>query len=65
MHELKAPKMAVADLMRLSTSESEVNELFIIDPRYLNSLVKSITDAEKRIKSATAISGQLLVAEGH
>ena len=42
MHELKAPKIAVADLMRLSTSESEVNELFIIDPRYLNSLVKSI-----------------------
>ena len=42
MHELKAPKIAVADLMRLSTSDSEVNELFIIDLRYLNSLVKSM-----------------------
>ena len=42
MHELKAPKIAVADLIRILTSESEVKELFIIDPRRFTCLVKSI-----------------------
>ena len=32
---LSAPKAAVADLMRLSTSASEVRELWMIEPRYL------------------------------
>jgi hypothetical protein len=39
---LSAPKAAVADLIRLSTSASDVSEWWSIEPRYLNSVVKSM-----------------------
>ncbi len=50
---LSAPKAAVADLMRLSTSASEVRELWVIEPRYLNSCVKSIKPATDPLTSRT------------
>ena len=39
MHLLRAPNMAVAALMRFSTSASDVNELVIIEPRYQDKIV--------------------------
>jgi hypothetical protein len=45
-----APNMAVADLILFSTSASDVSELVIIDPKYLNSSVKSIKPSPSRLK---------------
>jgi hypothetical protein len=51
-----APKIAVADLMRLSTSASEVRVVLIIDPRYLNSRVNSINPSPSTIKRPVSSS---------
>ena len=55
---LSAPKAAVADLMRLSTSASEVREQWVIEPRYLNSCAKSTEPATDPLtKMQNALGG--------
>ena len=50
---LSAAKAAVADLIRLSTSASELREQCTIDPRYLSSCVKSTKPAVAPLESRT------------
>jgi hypothetical protein len=45
---LIAPNMAMADLILFSTSASDVSELVMIDPKYLNSFVKSMKPSPSR-----------------
>ncbi len=56
---LRAPKAAVVDLTRLSTSASELREQCTIEPKYLNSVVKSIKLDIKNIDAA-GVRGRIL-----